>query len=220
MANTAYGYGQGRAGGRRATGLVGVVVFHVLLIYALISGLAQDAVKKIQQKVEVSIISEPPPPPPPPPPPKVEKVIPKAAPPVPQPKAYVPPVEHPNNAPAPTAIAATTSDPAPQPPAPPPAPAPAPAPSGPLSAKGNCTHLENPEYPGKAMEDGIEGLVSVVFTFGSNGKFSAIDSMNFKGIPASYRSQFKSEITKALQGYACPAGSFVYEYNFHMNSDS
>jgi len=70
------------------------------------------------------------------------------------------------------------------------------------------------------MEDGIEGLVSIVFSVGSNGKFTAIDNISFKAIPASYRNQFKSEITKALQSYVCPAGSFSYEYNFHLNSDS
>ncbi|OWY37081.1 hypothetical protein CEK28_18505, partial [Xenophilus sp. AP218F] len=74
---------------RRFAGLAGVVIFHALLIYGLVSGLAQGVVKVIQQKVEVSVISEPPPPPPPPPPPKIEKVVPAAAPPA--PKAYVPP---------------------------------------------------------------------------------------------------------------------------------
>ncbi|MBW8289711.1 hypothetical protein KIF53_18920, partial [Chromobacterium subtsugae] len=56
---------------RRSAGLIGVIAFHALLIYALVTGLAQGVVKVIQQKVEVSVISEPPPPPPPPPP-KIE----------------------------------------------------------------------------------------------------------------------------------------------------
>ncbi|MBA8734912.1 hypothetical protein AAFM71_21060, partial [Chromobacterium violaceum] len=76
---------------RRSAGLVGVVVFHALLIYALVTGLAQGVVKVIQQKVEVSVISEPPPPPPPPP--KIEKVV--QQPTAPKPQAYVPPVVNP-----------------------------------------------------------------------------------------------------------------------------
>ncbi|MBB5190777.1 protein TonB [Silvimonas terrae] len=202
MTNTVYGYGPGRAGGRRATGLVSVVVFHAVLIYALISGLAQDAVKKIQQKVEVSIISEPPPPPPPTPPPKVEKIITRKAPPPPQAKAYVPPVEHPQPAPAPAAIVATTADPAPQAPAPAPAP-PAPAPSGPVSAKGNCAHIQPPVYPDKAMDDGIGGAVDITFTTGPDGKLSGTPELTIKGIPASYQRYFRAAVLNALQAYTC-----------------
>ncbi|MEO9456063.1 hypothetical protein [Chromobacterium phragmitis] len=40
---------------RRSAGLAGVVIFHALLIYALVTGLAQGVVKVIQQKVEVSV---------------------------------------------------------------------------------------------------------------------------------------------------------------------
>ncbi len=223
MASTVYGYGRGRAGGRRATGVAGVVVFHAVVVYALISGLAQDAVKKIQQKVEVSIISEPPPPPPPPtPPPKVEKVVPKAAPPVPQPKAYVPPVEHPAPAPAPAAIIATTSDPAPQPPAPPPEPAaPAPAPSGPVSAKGNCTHIEPPKYPDRAQDEGIAGHVEITFQTGADGKLSGTPNLSFKGIPVNFQKYFRNAVTTALQSYTCsPNLQLKQVIGFELSSDS
>lgn len=202
MTNIVYGYGHGRAGGRRATGLIGVAVFHAALIYALITGLAQDVVKNIPQKVEVSIFSEPPPTPPPPP--KVQKIIPKMAPPPPQPKAYVPPVEHPQPVPARAAIVATTSEPVPQTPVPAPAqPAPTPAPSGPVSAKGNCSHIQAPVYPDKALDDGIGGAVDVTFATGPEGKLTGAPELIFKGVPASYQKYFRTAVLNALQAYAC-----------------
>jgi protein TonB len=58
--------------GRRLVGLGGVVVFHVLLIYALVSGLARKAIEVLPAPIETKILEdivqqeEPPPPPPPP----------------------------------------------------------------------------------------------------------------------------------------------------------
>lgn len=201
----------------RAAGLAGVVIFHVLLIYGLVSGLAQDVVKVIQQKVEVAVITEPPPPPPPPPPPKVEKVVKQE--PTPQPKAYVPPVVNPppvTQAPQ-NAIAATTSDPTPPPPvkpAPPPEPA---APAGPVSAKANCSRLASPEYPSKAQEDEIQGVVKVIFAIGANGKFESIQQISFERIPGRYQNAFKNAISRALQGYDCKAGALMtQEFAFSL----
>ncbi|NHQ83159.1 hypothetical protein HA051_16465 [Chromobacterium vaccinii] len=200
---------------RRSAGLVGVVVFHALLIYALVTGLAQGVVKVIQQKVEVSVISEPPPPPPPPP--KIEKVV--QQPTAPKPQAYVPPVVNPPPmVQSQNAIQSVTADPTPQP-APTPAPA-VEAPKGPVSAKANCSHLEAPEYPSKAQEDEIQGVVSVVFSVGASGKFGGEASFNFSGdIPPRYRSSFKSAITTALQGYTCQANSQLkQEFGFKLDS--
>ena len=222
MASTMKGFGYNAKSSRRATGLIGVVIFHVLLIYALVSGLAQNVVKAVQQKVEVSIISEPPPPPPPPPPPKVEKVVEKTVPkpqPV-QPKAYVPPIENPHPQPSENVIAATTTapPPAPEPAAPPAPPAPA-APAGPVSVKGNCSHIEKPEYPGKAQTDEITGTVNVTFHVGADGKFAGLDNISYKGIAPSYRKSFQAAITTALQGYECKASTALQqEFSFNLDS--
>jgi protein TonB len=113
----------------RGTGLVVVAGIHVLIGWALVSGLAQHVVDAVRKPIEMAIIPEAPPPPPPPPP-KVEKIVeaPKAAVP---PPAYVPPpeVQPPPAPPAPT-ITATSVEPPPAPVvAAPPAPAPAPAPT-------------------------------------------------------------------------------------------
>jgi len=117
----------------RGTGLAVVVGVHVLLGWALASGLAQHVVDIVRKPIETAIIDETPPPPPPPP--KVEKLVEQPRPKTPPP-AWVPPPEVvPAPAPAPAAptITATQSEPPPAPTivaAPPPpelAPAPAPA---------------------------------------------------------------------------------------------
>lgn len=203
---SAFTYKQNAPGlNSRALGLAGVVVFHVLLVYGLVSGLAQNVVQVIQQKVEVAVISEPPPPPPPPPP-KVEKVVQAQA--KPQPQAYVPPVVSPPPvAPPPqNAISSTTVDPTPPPPPvahPEPVPAPVEAPKGPVSAKANCTRLVAPEYPSKAEEDEIQGVVRVIFGVDGGGKFSGIQRIVFDSIPVRYQNAFKSAVTGALKGYDC-----------------
>jgi protein TonB len=118
--------------GRRGTGLAVVVGLHVLVGWALASGLAQKAVEIVKKPIEMVIVPEvAPPPPPPPPPPKVEKIkeIPKVV--APPPPAYVPPPEIVPPAPPAPVIQAVQPEPpkepvviqAPPPPAPPPAPA-------------------------------------------------------------------------------------------------
>lgn len=78
------------AAGRRQ-GLILVVLLHLLLGWALASGLAKQAVEIIKKPIEMAVIQENLPPPPPPP--KIERIkeIPKAE--VPPPPAYVPPPE-------------------------------------------------------------------------------------------------------------------------------
>ena len=114
----------------RGTGLAVVAGVHVLIGWALVSGLAQHVVDAVRKPIEMAIIPEASPPPPPPPPPRVEKIVeqPKAAVP---PPAYVPPPEVvPPPAPAAPNITATSAEPPPAPVvAAPPAPAPAPVPT-------------------------------------------------------------------------------------------
>ena len=75
---------------RHAIGLLVVILAHVLVIYALVTGLARKAVQVIKKPLETSIIEELKlPPPPPPPPKKIE--IPKPPP----PETYVPPPDIP-----------------------------------------------------------------------------------------------------------------------------
>jgi len=89
------------------------VGLHVVLGWALTSGLASKAVEALKKPIELALLPEvAPPPPPPPPPPKVVKIEPvqKVVP----PPAYVPPPKEP-------VVVAAAPAPVPAPPPPPPA---------------------------------------------------------------------------------------------------
>lgn len=75
-----------RAG--RGPGLVIVIGVHLLIAWALASGLARDMISIVKKPIEMVIVPEVAPPPPPPPP-KLEKI--KDIPKPPPPPAYVPP---------------------------------------------------------------------------------------------------------------------------------
>jgi len=145
---------------RSATGLVVVVGLHVVLGYALVSGLARDIVKVIKKPLDAAVIQEVKLPPPPPPPPKVVKLeAPKLK--TPPPPAYVPPPEVTPTVAPPPVIAAASPTPPPAPviaPPAPPAPAPA-APPKPVKADmaASCPTQVRPDVPRGA--EGVSGVV-------------------------------------------------------------
>jgi len=101
-------YAVQRDSSRRLTGLVAVVAFHVVLVYALVHGLARKIVEVVRAPLETKIIEEikapPPDKPPPPPPPKLTM----------PPPPYIPPPEVQVNVPtvmAPTITAVTNVKP-------------------------------------------------------------------------------------------------------------
>jgi protein TonB len=156
-------------------GLGLVVVLHLLLFWAISSGLARAVVKKIQGPVEAVLLEDAKPDIPPPPPPPPPKNLP------PPPPAYVPPVEVAVAAPAPVnAIAAVTATP--QPPAPvvvtapapvapaPPAPPPVKAEPVRVAAVVNSANCEKPDYPSASRRLEEEGTVSLRFLVGVDGK--------------------------------------------------
>ena len=148
---------------------------HLLLFWAISSGLARAVVKKIQGPVEAVLLEDAKPDIPPPPPPPPPKNLP------PPPPAYVPPVEVAVAAPAPAnAIAAVTATP--QPPAPvvvtapapvaplPPAPPPVKAEPVRVAAVVNSANCEKPDYPSASRRLEEEGTVSLRFLVGVDGK--------------------------------------------------
>ena len=147
--------------GRRLTALVAVGIFHVLLIYALIHGLARKIVEVVRAPLETKIIEEvkrPPPeqPPPPPPPPKLATPPPPFIPP-PEVQVQVP-VQPP---PTITAVVAT-------PPAvalPPPGVAPVRTPAV-VDARG----CPKPAYPAASIRANETGLVTLTFLIDVDGK--------------------------------------------------
>lgn len=156
---------QQRKPSKHLLGFGSVVVLHLLLLWAINSGLARTFIKQIKGPVEAVLLEDTKPDIPPPPPP------PKAS--TPPPPAYVPPIDVPiaPSAPSVNAIAAVT--PTPQPPAPPSPPAPTqavksePVRTGAVVNSANC---EKPEYPSASRRMEEEGTVSLRFLIGTDGK--------------------------------------------------
>jgi protein TonB len=150
--------------------IIAVAILHVLLGYALISGLAIKAVKVITGPLETVNIEEQAPPPdePPPPPPKLEDIPP-----------YVPPpdVQIETSAPPPPTITTQTAVPQPQPTVAPPQPAPAPAPAAvpgtPPQAIARTFTVSEDDYPDASRRAGEEGVTSVRVTVGVDGRVKA-----------------------------------------------
>jgi periplasmic protein TonB len=150
--------------GRQLTGFIAVILLHVVMVYALVYGLARKIVEVVHPPLETKIIEEvkPPPPdkPPPPPPPKF------AAPPPP----YIPPPEIQVQVPqaAPTITAVTNVKPTE--PVPPPG-ARIAAPSAPVrvAALVDAKSCEKPPYPAASLRAAETGVVRLSFLIGVNG---------------------------------------------------
>jgi periplasmic protein TonB len=156
---------------RRFGGIAVVLLLHVVLIYALLNGLATKVVQVIQHPIETKII-EPVKPPPPPPLPPVQLPPPKFTPP---PPPFVPPPEVPVQAP-PQATITHQATPVPAQPAPPPAP---PAPAAPAAKPVShevgvvCPNSDQirsqVKYPQAAQENNITGDVVIEFVVDPQG---------------------------------------------------
>jgi protein TonB len=189
---------------RRAVGLGAVLLFHGLLIYALVTGLAKKVVDVVRAPIETKVIEEVKKPPPPPevvvpPPPKLE------APPPP----FIPPpeIQIANPPPPQPTITATTPTPPPAPvtitPAPPPvAAAPAPPPPTTASASVVCSNyatvMGDVAYPRDAQRQGIErGEATIQFTLSATGELKDI-----KAVSASHQIFARNSI-RIVSEYKC-----------------
>jgi protein TonB len=166
---------------RKLIGLGGVLVLHVLLFWAIQSGLTRSVIHNMPNVVQAILLEELKPEPPPaapatpvpPAPAPAPAPAPKPQPvPLPPQPAYVPPTEVPAAAPAAHAIAAVTATP------PPAAPSPAPAstapskPSAPVrtAAGVSSANCEKPEYPTASRRMEEEGTVNLRFLVSVEGK--------------------------------------------------
>jgi protein TonB len=201
---------------RRLIGLVAVVVLHLFIFYALVSGLARDMVEVVKKPLEARIIAAPPPPaPPPPPPPPPEPPPPAPPPPIvkppppkpPPPPPYVPPPRiKPPPVPAPPPI---TVAPAPEPPKveykiepPPPAPPPAPAPAPPAPLRQDigvvCPTQVKPDVPRRALQDGTSGVVRAQVRI-SGGVIQEVTILSGPRV-------FHAAVRNAMLQYRCVSG--------------
>ncbi|AMO25481.1 energy transducer TonB [Ramlibacter tataouinensis] len=195
---------------RRAVGWAVVILVHALVLWALITGTARDALKIMKKPMEAAVIQEViiPPPPPPPPPPKeiVKPITPKVEAP---PPPFVPPPEvtPPSTAPAITSV--QTPPPAPPVIAPPPPPA---APVGRQEMGVACPNQVKPEMPRQAIKEGIEGLVKAQATI-RGGKVVEVAVLAGPRV-------YHNAVRNAMMQYGCVSGSgdiiATQEFNFRI----
>src|SRR5579884_448731 len=155
--------------GNRTMSIFFTVVVVGGLMYAIVTGLAYNVIKKTAQDLKTFNVEEQPPPPEPPPPP------PKDMPKVPPPPMQPPPLVRVNTVPPPIQTVVTPVIPPVQPPpiAPPPPPKPPPAPrqAEPKSLVGSLQGLISADdYPASSLDNNEQGTVSVTLTVGPSGR--------------------------------------------------
>jgi protein TonB len=156
--------------GNRTIAILFTVVVVGGLLYAIVTGLAYNVIKKSVQDLKTFDVEEKPPPPEPPPPP------PKDMPKVPPPPTQPPPLVRMNTPPPPTiqVQVAPTPPPIPQIVPAPPAPMPPPPPrkvQSAQSAKGDLrTLFSADDYPAAAQAAGAEGTAQAELTVGPSGQ--------------------------------------------------
>lgn len=157
----------------RVVSIILVVLIHVLLGYALVTGLAYDAVKNVASQLDMIDIQEEEPPEEPeePPPPPPDKPI------EPPPVVSPPPIVAPVVAPAAPRISTVPTAPPPPPPAvaaPPPPPPPPPPQRANPEPRGNPGSWANAnDYPSRALREEREGTTSFSVVVGPDGRVSS-----------------------------------------------
>jgi len=198
---------------RRMIGWGVVIAVHALIIWALVTGTARDALKIIKKPLEAAVIQEViiPPPPPPPPPKEIVKPTPKVEAP---PPPYIPPPEvKPPETTAPVIPAVVTPPPAPPVIAPPPPPAAPPAPSGRQEMGVACPTQSKPEMPRQALRDGTQGVVRAQALI-RDGKVVSVEIQSGPRV-------FHNAVREAMMQYKCIASSgdivATQEFVFKVN---
>lgn len=165
--------------GNRITALVVVAIIHIVVGYALVTGLAYEAAKKVVEKVttidiEEEVKEEEPPPPPPKkveaPPPPVKVVVPPTKIELPAPKA--PPID-------------TTPIPLPPPPviAPPAPPPPKFTPTGAVPRNNPGGWATTNDYPSRALREEREGTTGFKVTVDTDGRVTDCQITSSSGHP-------------------------------------
>lgn len=189
-----------RAPQPRWFGLAVVGLLHVLVIYALVSGLARKVVAAVLRPVDVQVIQGTPPPPPPP---VVKQIVTQTAAPK-TPPPFVPPPEVRLPAPPPvqeTVTVRTPTPPAPEPfkPSPPQPVVAPPAPAAPVVVALGvaCPTRVVPRIPPRL--ESVAGSVRARLTI-RDGKVVNVDILS-----SSPSGVFDSIVRTAVQQYSCVA---------------
>jgi protein TonB len=177
---------------KHLAGISAVLLFHVILVYALANGLARKVVEVFKAPLEVSIIEEiktlPPPPP------KVVQLRPKVS--APPPPAFVPQTE--TQVKAPTPPITTTSEHRPEAPPAPPAPEVVVRPAA-VNISVACPNHQSVavDVPKQAIRMGLSGQVLSEFTVSANGDVKDIS------IVQTSNSIFNQAAISAISKYHC-----------------
>jgi len=181
-----------------------VVVLHIALGYALVTGLARKVVEVIKQPLETKIIEEikkPPPDTPPPPPPKLQQ----------PPPPFIPPpeinIQVPITQMAPTITTVTTEKPPPPKVEAPPAPQPL------VRREYKASYRVEPQFPRQAITQGLSGKVVAWVHVAPSGNVTNVE------IRQSSNRIFDREVIRALSQWRFnpePVG-FIGEYEIVFN---
>ena len=203
---------------RHIIGFTLVILFHALVVYALVTGLAKKVVEVIRAPIETKVIEEIKKPPPPPeivvpPPPKMDAPPPPFIPP-PEVQLATPPPPQPTitaTTPTPPPAQVTIAPVAPVPTAPAPAPATKPA----TVAIGTvCPTQVQPILPRKAQTESISGSVTARATV-KGGKVVGIEIVSSQP-----RGVFDAAVRAAMSQYTCLSGDetvvVVQEFSFKV----
>ncbi|WP_374353566.1 hypothetical protein [Chitinimonas sp.] len=166
---------------KHLVGISFVILLHVVIVYALVNGLARKVVEVIKQKTEVNIVEEIKPPPPPEPP-KFEPPKMDAPPPptfIPPPEVQVtPPPQTQNVIQVPTTSVRPTEPVVIRPPVqaePAPAPAPAPTISASCNNAGDVGDSMRDKFSALADKEGIStGKLNALVTLGAGGEVKEV----------------------------------------------
>ena len=162
-------YADQKLSGNRVTALIVVAILHIILVYALVTGLAYSAFQKVKERVETFDVDKEKPPEEPPPPPPDQ--------PLPPPPIVAPPPPISFSRPAPV-LETVTTPPPPAPifttaaPAPPPPPVASKARGAKPKGQGSWAARIQDNYPSAALRKEIEGTVAVRVTVGPDGRVS------------------------------------------------
>jgi len=166
----------------RLVSVVIVILLHAFLGYALVTGLAYDAVKSIKERMTVVDVKEEEPPEEEEPPPEPEKQIePPVVSPPPLVKTVTPPPTITTVATPPPFVQVVPTAAPPAPPAPPPPPVarrPNPVPKG---NPGNWANTN--DYPSRALQQEREGTTGFRVTVGPNGRVTDCQISSSSGHP-------------------------------------
>ena len=163
-------YADQKLSGNRVTALIVVAILHIILVYALVTGLAYSAFQKVKERVETFDVKEEKPPEEPPPPPPDQ--------PLPPPPIVAPPPPITFTRPAPVLDVVREAPPPPPaivftaPPAAPPPPVASKARGAKPKGQGSWAARIQDNYPSAALRKEIEGTVGVRVTVGPDGRVS------------------------------------------------